>query len=92
MMFQPGQILDRRYRIEEFLGGGGFAYVYRAFDQVHQRQVALKTNRPESKEQRQALFEEFKQLRNLGIERIPQMEDLIEVDQQICLVLELYPR
>jgi len=37
-----GQILDRRYRIDEKLAAGGFGAIYRAMDLVMHREVALK--------------------------------------------------
>ena len=40
--FQPGYIIDKRYRILGFLGAGGFASVYRAMHEGMQREVAIK--------------------------------------------------
>ena len=40
--FQPGYVIDKRYRILGFLGAGGFASVYRAMHEGMQREVAIK--------------------------------------------------
>ncbi|MEW6727365.1 MAG: PASTA domain-containing protein [Bacillota bacterium] len=42
-----GQTLGNRYRIEEKLGEGGMAVVYKAYDQLLQRPVTVKILRPE---------------------------------------------
>jgi eukaryotic-like serine/threonine-protein kinase len=39
---KPGDLIDRRYRLEEELGRGGHGLVFRAFDQEMQQNVALK--------------------------------------------------
>ncbi len=39
--------LDDRYRVEELIGEGGMALVYRAQDRKHRRPVAIKVLRPE---------------------------------------------
>jgi len=42
-MFQPGMLVDKRYRIVQFIARGGMGEVYEAFDlDLHER-VALKT-------------------------------------------------
>src|SRR5882724_7146379 len=43
--FIPGQILNERFQVEEFIGCGGTGEVYRAFDRHRQIHVALKTVR-----------------------------------------------
>ena len=40
--FQPGYVIDKRYRILSFIGAGGFASVYRAVHEGMQREVAIK--------------------------------------------------
>lgn len=91
MCVNIGQVIGTRYRIEESLGGGGFAQVYRATDLHKDRQVALKTHLSQQRAQRTALLEEFKQLRGLRVERIPAMYDQLEEGNQLYLVIEYLP-
>ena len=37
----PGALLNRRYLIDELIGRGAIAWVYRGFDQVLARSVAV---------------------------------------------------
>ena len=47
---KPGDDFGGRYEIGKYLGHGGFADVYEAFDQLEQVQRALKIFRPENRE------------------------------------------
>ncbi len=45
-VLEPGEVFERRYRIDSVLGVGGFAHVYRATQVDLDREVALKILRP----------------------------------------------
>ena len=42
-----GKRLDGRYEIKELIGVGGMAYVYKAYDSIDDRVVAIKILREE---------------------------------------------
>jgi len=65
---QTGQVLGQRYELAERLGDGGMAVVYRAFDRVEGRQVALKLLTPRylgRPEREQRIIDEAEYLRQL---------------------------
>ena len=41
-LFSPGDLVDGRYRIESYLGGGGMAAIYRVTHVVLEQAVAIK--------------------------------------------------
>src|SRR4051794_36081688 len=45
-LFSPGDLVDGRYRIESYLGGGGMAAIYRATHVVLEQAVAIKVISP----------------------------------------------
>ena len=46
-VLKPGDLFDRRFRIEREIGSGGMAYVYAARDEELHETVALKIIKPE---------------------------------------------
>jgi serine/threonine-protein kinase len=81
-----------RYQIKSKLGKGGMGDVYHGFDEVLERDVALKCIRPENrldKESKERFLLEAKVLSQLGHPNICQIYDYIEGDEADYLVLEL---
>lgn len=44
--FQPGELVADRFRIIRFVASGGMGVVYEAFDEKHQKRIAIKCPRP----------------------------------------------
>ncbi|MCX7829820.1 MAG: tetratricopeptide repeat protein [Acidobacteria bacterium] len=81
-----------RYEIKSKLGKGGMGDVYHGFDEVLERDVALKCIRPENrldKESKERFLIEAKVLSQLGHPNICQIYDYIEGSEADYLVLEL---
>jgi serine/threonine protein kinase len=84
-----------RYRIDKFLGSGGMGKVYRAFDPVIGRHVAIKTislRRYGDADERQGLLErlrrEARSAGKLSHSGIVTIHDFIEQGDLACLVME----
>ena len=84
-----------RYRIDKFLGSGGMGKVYRAFDPVIGRHVAIKTislRRYGDADERQNLLErlrrEARSAGKLSHTGIVTIHDFIEQGDLACLVME----
>ncbi|MBD0344001.1 MAG: serine/threonine protein kinase, partial [Coleofasciculus sp. Co-bin14] len=92
-----GQTLSGRYQIIKHLGGGGFGQTYLAEDlqlpsnpQCVVKQLKPKSNNPDTLETARVLFDrEVEALYQLGNhDRIPQLIDHFEEDEQFYLVQE----
>jgi serine/threonine-protein kinase len=80
-----------RYQLVEKLGQGGMGIVYRAFDTLLQRVVALKVisgNLETGPEQRERFFREARAAGQLSHRNIITIHDLGEVDGQPYLAME----
>jgi serine/threonine protein kinase len=86
-----GKDLFGRYRLEERLGVGGWAEVWRATDERTGERVALKRLHPHvahDAEARERLRREAEVVRRLDHPTIVGVRDLIEMEDEVALVLE----
>jgi serine/threonine protein kinase len=89
-----GILLNNRYRLEERLGSGGMAEVYRAHDLTLERTVAIKILRKdysESKDFRTRFHQEAKAAANLSHPNIVTVHDFGFSANQLFIVMEYVP-
>lgn len=82
-LYQPGDIIQDRYRIVSILGEGGTAITYEAIDLTQEKSVAIKVlSLQQTRDWKLVeLFErEIKVLKNLNHPRIPQYFDSFSID------------
>ena len=87
---QPGTVINR-IRIEKLLGQGGMGSVYLGFDEKLERQVAIKSIRPEHLKNpatQQRFEREAQILSKINHPSICQLYDYLETDGGDFLVLE----
>jgi serine/threonine protein kinase len=87
-------ILNNRYRLEERLGSGGMAMVYRARDLTLERTVAVKLlrkNLSENSEFRSRFHQEAKAAANLSHPNIVTVHDFGIYASQLFIVMEYVP-
>jgi formylglycine-generating enzyme required for sulfatase activity/tRNA A-37 threonylcarbamoyl transferase component Bud32 len=96
MPLLPNQILNNRYQILALLGQGGMGAVYRAFDQVLQRAVAIKEHIPDPNATPQGLAQaraqfqrEARVLANLHHDNLPRVTDYFSFGGNEYLVMDL---
>jgi eukaryotic-like serine/threonine-protein kinase len=95
MHIERGALLAGRYLVEERLGTGGMGSVWRALDLRLERPVALKLADPTpisggtAGQARRRLRREADALAALTEPRIASIYDMLETDQDVCLVMEL---
>lgn len=88
-MFQPGQVLNNRYRIAKKLGEGGFGAVYRVWDLRMNGPCALKESFDTSPAARQQFEFEAQVLYKLNHPNLPRVYDyFLEGAVTPCLVME----
>jgi serine/threonine protein kinase len=84
-----GRTLSGRYEIKELIGRGGTADTYRAFDQVLERDVAIKVLIDRSDDVNQRFLREAQAMANLNHPNIVQVFDVGQQDGISYIVMEL---
>lgn len=87
-------ILNNRYRLEDRLGAGGMAMVYRARDLTLERTVSIKVLRKDysdDPEFRRRFHQEAKAAANLSHPNIVTVHDFGYVENQLFIVMEYVP-
>ncbi|MEZ4439224.1 MAG: protein kinase [Polyangiaceae bacterium] len=75
-----GQTLRGKYRLEELLGEGGMAQVYRARNLLAGREVAIKMLHPERSSQGEAVRRFMREAKAANSVRHPNIVDVLDVD------------
>ncbi|MCL2106695.1 MAG: Stk1 family PASTA domain-containing Ser/Thr kinase [Oscillospiraceae bacterium] len=91
MDYYVGKILDGRYEIQEVLGVGGMAIVYRAYDNIDDRPVAVKILKEEylaNEEFRRRFKNESKAIAMLSHPNIVKVYDVSYGDRLQYIVME----
>ncbi len=78
-----------RYRIDDMLGAGGMGIVYRAWDPLLSREVAIKVVKSESDELRARLAREAKSLARLNHPNVCQVYDVGIDGAELWIAMEL---
>jgi len=86
-----GRVIDDKYRIDELLGEGGFALVYRGFDLHLKRSVAIKVLKHSSPDSAfQARFaQECESMAHMDHPGIVTVYSFGRADEQSCLIMQL---
>lgn len=87
----PGTVMGRHYVLEEKVGEGGMGVVYRAFDKVMERYVAIKllhANLLGEQGIRRRFLREGRLMSTLNHPNVVQVYDLIEEQRILALVME----
>lgn len=81
-----GDRLAGRYRLETLLAEGGFAEVYRAFDEELQRTVAVKVPKPGRLDSSDAFLAEARRVARLRHEGIVPVYD-VGIERDVCFIV-----
>lgn len=91
MILQPGQILSERYRVEQFVGSGGMAEVYKVWDTRRAAHLALKLLSADLAEDLVFLRrfqKEAEALRRLDHPNIIHFYELVEAERRSFLLMD----
>ncbi|CCK28701.1 hypothetical protein BN159_4322 [Streptomyces davaonensis JCM 4913] len=93
-MDAAGDVVGGRFELIERLGSGGMGTVWRAWDTVLQREVALKAVRPDAEATdtvRERVLREARALARLSNPHVVAIHQIVEADPHPWIVMELVP-
>lgn len=91
-MLKSGDFLENKYRIDELLSRGGFGRVWKAFDTILERNVAVKELIDVKEDKLTDFVAEMQILAKLDCELIVKIFQAIPLEDNIYLVMEYCPQ
>jgi serine/threonine protein kinase len=90
-MLNPGDFLENKYRIDQALSRGGFGRVWKAYDTILEREVAIKELLEVEQEQLESFVKEMQTLAKLDCEKVIKINQAIPSENNFFLVMEYCP-
>lgn len=90
-MLNPGDFLENKYRIDQVLSRGAFGRVWKAYDTILEREIAIKELIEVKQEQIDSFIKEMQTLARLECERVIKIYQAIPSENNFFLVMEYCP-
>lgn len=90
-MLNPGDFLENKYRIDQALSKGAFGRVWKAYDTILDREIAIKELIEVKQEQIDSFIKEMQTLAKLECERVIKIYQAIPSENNFFLVMEYCP-
>jgi serine/threonine protein kinase len=90
-MLNPGDVLENKYRIDQALSKGAFGRVWKAYDTILDREVAIKELLEVKQEQLESFVKEMQTLAKLDCEKVIKINQAIPSENNFFLVMEYCP-
>jgi serine/threonine protein kinase len=90
-VLKPGDILENKYRIDQALSSGGFGRVWKAYDTILDREVAIKELLEVKQEGLESFVKEMQTLARLDCEKVIKINQAIPLENNFFLVMEYCP-
>lgn len=92
VLFQPGTLIDGKYRILKLVGRGGMSEVYLAANEENNRTVAVKgiysANIRDFEAVKHAIKTETELMRKLDHPSVPKIHEVIDIDDRMYLIMD----
>ena len=90
-MLNPGDVLENKYHIDQLISRGAFGRVWKAYDGILERDVAIKELIEVKQDQLESFITEMKTLARLECERTVKIYQAIPTESTFYLVMEYCP-